>query len=161
MNLPLASPASLSNGCSVARIAWALVSLVALLSTLDGCAVRTHQLTPTPQLVNKVGLPVYPNATPLMAQQANQLSRLGSANSLSVMFKTTDDPRKVDAFYAKRVPKDARKMVIPMGVMTTTAYQWYVKNAQKQVLFEQIKGTTIIQLESTQLTFGQPSPTPS
>ncbi len=116
---------------------------------------------PTPQLVTKVGLPVYPNATPLMAQQANQLSRLGTADSLSVMFKTTDAPSKVDAFYAKRVPKDARKMVIPMGIMTTTAYQWYVKNAQKQVLFEQIKGTTIIQLQSTQLTLGQPSPTPS
>jgi hypothetical protein len=67
------------------------------------------------------------------------------------MFRTNDDPSRVEAFYSKHIPKDARKIVIPLGFTTTTAYQWYGKDSQKQVLFENIKGVTIIQLQSVKL----------
>ena len=75
-------------------------------------------------------------------------SKLGDANQLQVMFVTHDDISRVQDFYAKHVPKDARKIVVPLGFTTTTAYQWYVKNVQKQVMFEKVKDTTIIQLQA-------------
>jgi hypothetical protein len=136
--------------------------VAAALVVVTGCSVRTHQMTATPALVKEIGLPVYPNSKPMMGQDTNQSSRLGGSDTLSAMFSTTDDPSRVEAFYAKRIPKDARKLVIPLGFTTTTAYQWYSKDGQKQVLFEKIKGLTIISLQSMKLRLPGPgqSPTP-
>jgi len=90
-------------------------------------------------------------------------SKLGGADQFQAMFTTRDDLSRVQDFYAKHVPKNARKMVIPLGFTTAVAFQWYVKNTQKQVLFEKIKDTTLIELQSMTLSFptSSQSATPS
>src|ERR1700736_903275 len=113
---------------------WAAIISILLLGS--GCSVHAHQIPPNAALVKQIGLPVYPNATPIKGQEFTNSSKLGDANQLQVMFATHDDISRVQDFYAKRVPKDARKIVVPLGFTTTTAYQWYVKNVQKQVMFE-------------------------
>ena len=116
-----------------------------------GCSVHTQPVKPTPALIKQVGLPVYPNAKPIMANDTTQASRLGQADSVSVGFITNDDVDRVQAFYAKRVPANVRLMRIPLGFTTTVAYQWYDKDTQKQVLFERVKGQTIISLQSVKI----------
>ena len=125
---------------------WAAIVAIVLLGS--GCSIHARQIPPNAALVKQIGLPVYPNAAPVKGQELMDSSKLGDANQLQVMFVTHDDISRVQDFYAKHVPKDARKIVVPLGFTTTTAYQWYVKNVQKQVMFEKVKDTTIIQLQA-------------
>lgn len=146
----------------IQTLSRAVIGLTIGVVTISGCTMHTQQVKPTPALIKQVGLPVYPNATPIMASNVTQASRLGHADSASVGFVTNDDITKVQAFYAKRVPANARLITIPMGFTTTVSYQWYEKDMQKQVLFERIKGRTIISLQSVKIGLpGQQSPPPS
>ncbi len=142
---------------------WLFISAVALTlsSTLCACSIQTHKVVPTPQFVNRIGLPVYPGAKPMIGQDIGETSRLGGADTLSAMFMTHDDITKVDAFYSQHVPKVARKTVIPMGFTTTTTYQWYATDSQKQIIFNHVKDVTVIQLQSMKLNLAAPSSTPS
>jgi hypothetical protein len=130
---------------------WAAIIAIVLLTS--GCSVHSRQIAPNAGLIKQIGLPVYPNATAIRGQELANSSKLGAANQLQVMFTTHDDISRVQDFYAKRVPKDARKIVVPLGFTTTTAYQWYEKNVQKQVMFEKVKEMTIIELQAMTLNF--------
>jgi len=141
-------------------IYWIAMLSVAFLSL--GCSAHTRQIPPNAAL-KQIGLPVYPNATAIRGQELTDSSKLGGADQFQAMFTTRDDMSRVQDFYAKHVPKNARKMVIPLGFTTAVAFQWYVKNTQKQVLFEKIKDTTLIELQSMTLSFptSSQSTTPS
>jgi hypothetical protein len=130
---------------------------------LGGCTVHSHQTAPTPAIVKRVGLPVYPHARPYIAHVVDQSSRIGTADVTSIDLITKDDLPRVEAFYAARVPKNAQKIVVPLGITTTTAYQWYERDSQKQVLFERIKDMTVIHLQSMKIGFpnSQTSASPS
>jgi len=140
---------------------WVAIFSIVLLSS--GCSVHTRQIAPNAALVKQIGLPVYPNATAIRGQELKDSSKLGDADQFQAMFTTHDDLSRVQDFYAKHVPKNARKIVVPLGFTTTVAYQWYVKNTQKQVLFEKIKEMTIIELQSMTLSLptSSQSATPS
>jgi len=138
------------------------VAIVSFLLLNLGCSAHTLQIPPNLAL-KQIGLPVYPNATAIRGQELMDSSKLGGADQFQAMFTTRDDLSRVQDFYAKHVPKNARKMVIPLGFTTAVAFQWYVKNTQKQVLFEKIKDTTLIELQSMTLSFptSSQSATPS
>jgi TRAP-type mannitol/chloroaromatic compound transport system substrate-binding protein len=123
--------------------------------------MHTQRITATPDTIRQVGLPVYPGAKPMGAHVTNQSSRLGFADMTSVDFTTSDDVSRVQAYYVKRIPANAQKIVVPMGFTTTVLYQWYDRDSQKQVLFERVKDITIIHLQSMKLALQRASPSPT
>lgn len=145
------------------RVAALGVAIAASSLLLAACSVQSRQMAVTPKVLKQIGLPVYPPAQPFFAHDTNQSSRLGEAEMLSASFTTNDDVSRVQAFYVARVPKDAKKIVVPLGFTTTVTYQWFERNKQKQVLLERVRDQTIIVLQSMELSLPKPaqSTTPS
>jgi len=123
-----------------------------------GCSMHANPVRPTHQVLEQIGLPVYPGAREENAAQIDQGIASAHVHSLSVSLMTNDDMDRVVNFYAERLPKTARRMVIPMGFAKDVAFQFFDKSDQKQVTIISIKNTTMIQLQSMQLV-GTPTPT--
>jgi hypothetical protein len=140
-----------------------LCAIVALALATSACSQRLREVTPTPQLVKQLGLPVYPNAklTRRGAQQMTMSSRLGETVSLIVSYETTDDFAKVREFYEQRLPSTKRVISIPLGQVNDVTMQFHDKAGQKQVTLVSLRGVTMIQLQSTTLSFAPPSAEPS
>jgi hypothetical protein len=142
-----------SNG-DMRAIIFALMIALATCS----CTMKTQRVAVTPTLIKQIGLPVYPNAKPFVGQDIVQSLGPGSTNMLSATFQTTDDPARVESFYAQRVPKYARKMSIPMGFAKAIGFVYYEKTSQKQVTLTELKNMTLIQLQT--MTINTTTPTP-
>lgn len=123
-----------------------------------GCSMHANPVRPTHQVIEQIGLPVYPGATAERAAQIDQGIASAQIHSLSVSFMTTDDMDRVVNFYAERLPKTARRMVVPMGFTKDVTFQFFDKSDQKQVTVMSIKNTTFINLQSMQL---MPTPAPT
>jgi len=138
------------------------IAMVAVVFLGLGCSAHTRQITPIAAL-KQIGLPIYPNAVAIRGQELTDSSKFGGADQFQAMFTTRDDMSRVQDFYGKHVPQNARKMFIPLGFTTAVAFQWYVKNTQKQVVFEKFKDTTLIELQSMTISFptSSQSATPS
>lgn len=68
--------------------------------------------------------------------------------TLSVELSTNDDVRRVEDFYAKRVPKNASNTTILVGFATATAFQWDLQDTHKQIMIQRDKDMTLISLQS-------------
>jgi hypothetical protein len=130
---------------------------VAIAAATSGCSMQTHAVAPTAQVIKQIGLPVYPNSKPQFGMDTNESMGSAGVHQLSVSFHTRDNLDRVQRFYAERLPKNARKIVLPLGIARAIAYQWYDKTSQKQVMLMSFKDETIIQLRSMQ--FGSATPT--
>jgi hypothetical protein len=139
------------------------VAIIPVIMFNSGCSMHVRRVPPDAAFIKQIGLPVYPHAQPLRGQELTTSMKLGDADQLEVTMLTRDDVSRVQDFYAKRVPKNARKTVIPLGFVTGTVYQWDVQDTQKEIMIERIKDTTIIQLQSMTLRVPtlSPSATPS
>ncbi len=132
---------------------WTVIALLAA-----GCSMHASPVRPTHQIIEQIGLPLYPGARPEHAAQIDQGIASAHVHSLSVSLMTNDDMDRVVNFYAQRLPKTARRIVIPMGFAKDVAFQFFDKSDQKQVTIISIKNTTMIQLQSMQLV---QTPTPT
>ena len=127
------------------------VAIIFVVVLNSGCSMHVRQVAPDATFIRQIGVPVYPNATRLNGQALKMSIKLGDADELKVTLLTRDDVDRVQDFYAKHVPKNARKTTVPLGFTTATAFQWDVKNSQKEIIIERIKEMTIIELQSTTL----------
>jgi hypothetical protein len=144
------------------RAAW-LGAAIALAFSASACSERMRMVTPTPQLVKQLGLPLYPNAklTRRGAQQMTMSSQLGETTTVVVSYQTPDDFAKVRQFYEERLPSTKRVISIPLGQINDVTMQFHDKAGQKQVTLVSLRGLTMIQLQSTTLSFAPPSAEPS
>ena len=127
------------------------VAILFIAALSAGCSMHVRQVPPNAAFISQIGLPVYPNAKALRGQELTTASKLCDVQQIQVMFETSDDLSRVQDFYVKRVPTNARKMVIPLGFTTAIAYQWDIRNTQKEVTIQKIRDMTIIQLQSLTL----------
>ncbi len=132
---------------------------VAIAVVTGGCQVRTRPVAPTAQVIKQIGVPAYPNAKPQFGMDTSETVGAGAIHQLSASFVTNDDMARVERFYAARIPREAQRIVIPLGIAKTVSYQWYDKASQKQVMIMALKDRTVIQLRS--MTFGSGTPTPA
>jgi hypothetical protein len=135
-----------------AKSAACCVAIMVIAALSSGCSMHVRQVSPNAAFISQIGLPVYPNAKALRGQEVSNASKLGDVQQIQVMFETSDDLNRVQDFYVKHVPSTARKMVVPLGFTTAIAYQWDIRNTQKQVMIQKIRDMTIIQLQSLTLT---------
>lgn len=129
----------------------------------SGCSERIREVAPTPQLVKEIGLPLYPNSKPTAraAREVTMSSQLGVTRAVVLSYETTDGFAKVRQFYEDRLPRNKRELSIPMGQFNNVTMQFTDPSGRKQVQIMSFQGMTMIQLESTTLTFTQPSAEPS
>jgi hypothetical protein len=149
----LASSSRLTCACLVAALAIAVAA----------CSEQERTVPATPELLKQMGLPLYPHATPMRrgAHQMTMSSRLGATISMIVQYESTDDFEKIRQFYEERLPSTKRVIAIPIGQVHNITWQFADKTGQKQVSLVSIRGITLIQLQSTTLSFAQPSSSPS
>lgn len=91
-----------------------------------------------------------------------QSSFVGGQEMIQVQFATRDHMDVVERYYAAHVPKDAKRLAVPLGFVNTVVFQWYDKNMLKQATIAEApsknsNGVTIIQLQSTAFRFGKPA----
>lgn len=103
----------MSNICGMKRLAGAVFVLVSL-GLCSGCSMGVHATKVTPSLVRQIGLPEYPNSSPLAAQDIQQKVGPLNTDALVAEFVTPDPPSKVADFYQKRFPRATRRSV-PFG----------------------------------------------
>jgi hypothetical protein len=145
------------------RRAIGVCLVIAVALAASACSERLRAVPATPQLVKQLGLPLYPNAklTRRGAQEMTMSSQLVETISIIASYQTTDDFAKVRQFYDERLPSTKRVISIPLGGINTVTMQFTDKTAQKQVTLVSVRGVTMIQLQSTRLSFAPPSAGPS
>lgn len=132
--------------------------LIIIVTLAAGCSMHASPVRPTHLVIEQIGLPVYPGATAESAAQIDQGIATAHVHSLSVSLVTNDDIDRVVNFYAERLPKAARRVVVPMGFAKDVTFQFFDKADQKQVTIVSVRNSTMIQLQSMQL-IQTPAPT--
>ncbi len=151
----------MGNRLTVKSVNLGSASLTAVLVAifLSGCMphIAPQQIAVTPQLEHQLGLPLYPNAKPISAQEFTPPGAAARTTTV-IMFQTTDDPSKVESFYLKRLPPSTRKMSMSLGFVKPELLQYFDAHEVKQVSIMSMMGSTMIQLQSTPLKRTPPSP---
>ncbi len=150
------------------RIALSCLAAMSL-GLLAGCAARTNHVAPTPALIKQIAIPVYPNATPWRATDTAESSLFGTRDAIAVQFLSKDHLPAIERYYASHLPKVAKRVAIPLGIVTTVEFQWFDKGGMKQaVIAEPARHSgadqfSVIILQSISYTLGKPTPsaTPS
>lgn len=138
-----------------------------LVVTLQSCGSHTSRFVPTRSDIKEIGLAAYPNARILRGSRQMRSFGLGRQEAVTVELITHDSFAQVFRYYQPRVPATARRMTIPLGIVSSTLFQWYDKNTLKQVAIVNVKTNepskvTVIELEAiTYLVGVAPSQAPT
>jgi hypothetical protein len=135
-------------------------ALTPALAAMAGCSVHERPIQPSAQTIAQIGLPVYPHAKPMLAQEIDQQMGIMHVGATSVNFSTNDSLAQVEAFYAARLPKTAQRVSVPIPFGQGVMFQFFAGPYQKQVSIVSIKDTRMISLRSMRL-FGTPAPAAS
>jgi hypothetical protein len=142
----------------VMRVRVTLITSVVGAALLFGCLphVVPKQIPVTPQLVQQIGLPMYPHAKAISGQRFEHIGP--SDKGLVIMLQTQDDPAKVESFYEQRMPSSTHKTSMSLGFTKPIILQNIGPQGMKQVTIMTMMGATVIQLQSISFAHTQPSP---
>lgn len=142
------------------RLVCAVV-FVAVLAVAPGCGINARTVTPTPDVIRQIGLPLYPHARPLNAMRLRNKAGPMTMDSLVATFATDDDVERTAAFYAKALPR-AKRSTAPFGGMVRLNIQEINKRGpsfDRAVSISPMKNGALIQL--MRMTMEMPTPAPS
>jgi hypothetical protein len=152
-----------SQSLRMRKVARLCAIVAGVLTASAGCTMQSHGV-PASRIMQRVGIAVYPKAKPCQATETLQSFRFGGTTVLGLMCQTDDQLAQVERFYMARVPKDAKRISIPLGFARTVTFQWYGKTSQKQATITEVKGVsgaaavTVISLQSIEFSLGKPPP---
>jgi|GEM_PF-2804595 len=133
---------------------------------IAGCgpvAMQTKHVPASAAVMKQLDLPVYPGAK-ASKSGADQISLMGT-KGVALFFETQDGFDKVQAFYERRLPSNARVMHFGIGSFKSVTFEFYGGApggiTAKQVSIVNAAGRTLIHLQSTTMARPAPRPSPS
>jgi hypothetical protein len=139
----------------------ALLALLLLAGALlAGCSTSARPIAPGPDVLKRIGLPMYPRGVTLLtAQEMTMGSRFGATTVVSETFKTTDDFDSVKRYYEHALPQTRREVTMPFAGVKEVTMQVVDQSYQKQVIVMNMQRTgTVVVLQSTNLNLAAPTP---
>jgi len=139
--------------------------VLVLVICLGGCVpglkdVHTKPVPLDARLVAKIGLPVYPNASPQpMALQMHMTVSTTTSDATSAQYLAGDELARVEAWYQTKMPKGSEVTHLHLGVNGIAEFQVASGTTIRKVQLTGVAGKTQIQLMVMRLQAPSPSPT--